>query len=70
MFTSSHLLHYATKLYILQIFSIVNSTVQLFYFLLLRCAISYAIMIAHSKMKGVAHVLSKGNWRSDQVSPR
>lgn len=49
MFTSSRLLHYATKLYILQIFSIVNSTVQLFYILVLRYAISCAIMIAHCK---------------------
>lgn len=51
MFTSSHLLHYATKLYILQIFSIVNSAVQLFYILVLRYAISCAIMIAHCKTR-------------------
>lgn len=51
MFTSSHLLRYATKLYILQIFSIVNSAVQLFYILVLRYAISCAIMIAHCKTR-------------------
>lgn len=51
MFTPSHLLHYATKLYILQIFFIVNSAVQLFYILVLRYAISCAIMIAHCKAR-------------------